>query len=100
MAAYRVSRLVAEDLFGAAIEVHDPLRTVDGDDRVGRNSQNPGELCLGCSQRVLDALPGAQTSLDDKLSKQHQRENDADYDERDRQNQVSTRSPRRRASCT
>ena len=60
MATNRVSSRVAENLFGAAIEVNDPLRLIDCYDRVGGDAKDAGELRLGCAQRVLDALTRAQ----------------------------------------
>ena len=56
----RVGGGVPENLFGAAIEVNDPLRLIDCYDRVGGDAKDAGELRLGCAQRVLDSLSRAQ----------------------------------------
>ena len=60
MTTDRVSSRVPENLFGAAIEVNDPLRLIDCYDRVGGDAKDAGELRLGCAQRVLDSLTRAQ----------------------------------------
>jgi hypothetical protein len=57
----RVRRRVPEDLLGAAIEMHDPLRVVDRDDCVGGNRQNARELFLGCSRLAGDTMLGTKT---------------------------------------
>jgi hypothetical protein len=71
MAADGIRRRVAEDLFGAAIEMDDALRRVDGDDRVGCDGKNAGELGLGRQTFLLNATllsqPRAQIEvLDDQ----------------------------------
>jgi len=56
MAADGIAGGVAEDLLRAAVEVDDPLALIDRDDRVRRDRENAGELCLRRAQLFLDAL--------------------------------------------
>jgi hypothetical protein len=46
VAADRVARLVPEHLFGAAVEMNDPLAVIDRDDGVGGDGQDARELGL------------------------------------------------------
>lgn len=80
MSADRVVRFVAENLLGAAIEVHDALRLIDGDDRVGGNRQNAGELCLRCAERLLSETLLAEARPKIEVLDDEQRESRAGYD--------------------
>lgn len=88
MAADGVGRLVFEDLFRAAIEMNDALRSIDRDDRIGGDSQNSRELRFRFAKRVLDLALGTKPTLDDPLSEQYQTKDDADKDKSDRQRSV------------
>ena len=56
----RIRRRVPEDLLGAAIEMDDPLRLVDRDDRVGRDAEDTGELRFRGTKRIFDAAARTQ----------------------------------------
>ena len=45
----RVGGRVPENLFGAAVEVNDPLSLIDRYDGVGGDAKNSGKLRLGCA---------------------------------------------------
>jgi hypothetical protein len=51
-------RGVAEDALRAGVEESDPVVGVDGDDRVGRERDDPGEVRLGAPQLALNETGG------------------------------------------
>ena len=74
----RVGGRIPENLFGAAVEVNDPLILVDRYDRVGRDAKYAGEFRFGCAQRVFDSLTRAQAGLNDELPDENQCQQAAD----------------------
>ena len=55
--ADRLVRRVAEDLLRAAVEVDDAMRVVDGDDGIGGNRQDSGELCFRRAELFVTPPP-------------------------------------------
>jgi hypothetical protein len=83
--ADRLIRRVAKNVFSTAVEVYDPLRLIDGDDRVRGNCEDAGELRFGGTERVLDALARSKPRLYEELPDKDQRQDRADDQQRNRQ---------------
>ncbi|HXT17335.1 MAG TPA: hypothetical protein VN706_16975 [Gemmatimonadaceae bacterium] len=100
MPAERILFGVAEDLLGAAIEVDDAQRLIDGDDGVRGDGQNARELGLRRAKLILDPMLRAQAPAQiGGLRDDERRRGERDQD-RGEQAYTSASNPSLSASCT